>query len=111
MSVSLAMTMMVCVLGMSIPAGDCRTEGLHVEDIFGRPLHEHGLTLVDWEVHTATPAIKIFIAPPPTARYPARAVVRARDPRLNFDSPSTIGPSGPRKEFRLDRPEKTPVFV
>ena len=58
-----------------------------VEDIFGRPLNEHGLILVDWEGYIANPAIKFFILPPPNARYPARVVVRAGEPRLYFDLP------------------------
>src|SRR5436305_1525295 len=84
---------------------------LRAEDSFGRTLGRHGLVLVDWEGYLANPAIKVFIAPPPAARYPARVVVRAREPRLYFDLPSRVGPEGPRKEIRVDRPEKTPVSV
>ncbi len=85
--------------------------GLAVEDIFGRSLNDHGLVLVDWEGYIANPAIKVFLVPPPDARYPARVVVTAREPRLYFDMPSTAGPGGPRKVITLPGPEKTSLSV
>ena len=102
---------MACLLGWGFPADGGQSAGLRVEDIFGRALTAHGLVLVDWEGTIANPAIKFFILPPPDARYPARLVVRASEPRLYFDLPGTTGPDGPRKEIRLDRPERSPVSV
>lgn len=102
---------MACLLGPGVPADGGQWDGLRAEDIFGRPLHQHGLTLVDWEGYIANPAVRFFILPPPDARYPARVVVRAGEPRLYFDLPSRAGRDGPSKELRLDHPEKTPVSV
>ncbi len=100
-----------CLLGLGSPSDGGLPVGLRVEDIFGRTLNAHGLVLVDWEGAIANPAIRFFIIPPPRARYPARVILRSDEPRLYFDMPSTAGPDGPRKEIRLDRPEKTPVSV
>src|SRR5204863_2154728 len=102
---------MACLVGSGIPADRGQPVDLRVEDTFGRALNEHGLVLVDWEGYIANPAIKFFILPPPSARYPLSFVFRAREPRLCFDLPSTTGQDGPRKEIRLDHPEKSPVWV
>jgi hypothetical protein len=107
----LLMPMLACVLSLGIPADGSRTEGLRAKDIFGRSLDGHGLVLVDWEGYMANPAIKLFLVPPPDARYPARIVVSAREPRLYFDMPSEAGPSGPRKVITLQGPEEASLYV
>ena len=111
MPMALSLLTTACLLGLGIPTDPALSEGLQVEDIFGRAVNDHGLVLVDWEGSIANPAIKFFILPPPDAKYPARVVIRATEPRLSFDLPSRAGPDGPRKEIRLRRPEKTPVSV
>ena len=88
-----------------------RAGDILVEDIFGRRLNEHGLTLVDWEGPIANPAIKVFVAPPEEAALPARAVLTSRQPRAYFNLPSTIGPRGPSKTLTFHTREKQPVFV
>jgi hypothetical protein len=94
------------------PEGEvAESGGPRVEDIFGRSLLRHGLTLVDWEGYLANPAIRIDVVPPPEAAFPARAVLRAGEPRLYFDLPSTAGPDGPRKVVTFRDHEKVPVFV
>jgi hypothetical protein len=84
---------------------------LIVEDIFGRRLNEHGLTLVDWEGPIANPAIKFFVVPPPDTAYPARAVLTSTEPRVYFDLPSEIDPRGPRKVMNFEKSEKFPAFA
>jgi len=72
------------LLGTGPPSGAPRAEvaAPKIEDIFGRSLADHGLVLVDWEGYIANPAIRFVLVPPPDAAYPARVVVRCREPRL-----------------------------
>ena len=71
-----------------------------IEDIFGRSLDDHGLVLVDWEGYIANPAIQFVLVPPPDATYPARIIVRAREPRLYF-----VHRAGPRLRREGGRPD------
>jgi len=105
------LTMIVALVGSGSPEPSTSARGLVVQDVFGRPLGERGLVLVDWEGYMANPAVRFFILPPPRAAYPATVVVRAREPLLMFDLPSEAGPHGPKKEIRLPRPEKTSLYV
>ncbi len=82
-----------------------------IRDIFGRPLDRHGLVLVDWEGQIANPAIRIDLVPPPDAAYPVEFVIRAKEPRLYFDSPSRSGPAGPRKEVLFQGPARHSMAV
>jgi Putative Ig domain len=82
-----------------------------IQDIFGRPIDRHGLVLVDWEGQIANPAIRIDLVPPPDAAYPVRFLIRAKEPRLYFDLPSSSGPSGPRKEVLFKHPERSSMAV
>ena len=86
--------------------------GLIVEDIFGRDLNQHGLTMVDWDGYMANPAIEFFILPPADARFPARATVSADNERLYFDFPSTFGPQGPATHIVFPNAStKVPVYI
>src|SRR5262249_2006614 len=84
---------------------------LVVEDIFGRKLNGHGLVLVDWEGYLPNPAIKFFVTLPPDTALPAMVVLRATEPRLYFDLPSTAGPDGPRKEIRFEKRDRAAVYL
>ncbi len=103
--------MIVALVVTGSPESPISARGLVVQDVFGRPLGERRLVLVDWEGYIANPAARICILPPPAAAYPATVVVRAREPRLMFDLPSEAGPHGPKKEISLPRPDKTSVYV
>ena len=83
---------------------------ISLQDIFGRNLNQHGLTLVDWDGYLANPAIKFFVVPPANAQFPATATLSANDQRLYFDLPSTVGPSGPTKTISFQNPG-APVAV
>ena len=99
------------IAAMLLGAVTARAGDLLVEDIFGRRLNEHGVTLVDWEGPIANPAIKVFVAPPEGAALPARAVLTSTQPRAYFNLPSKIGPRGPSKTITFNTREKQPVFV
>jgi Putative Ig domain len=103
----------VLVLGIGPPPGVSGrlAAAPTIEDIFGRSLDVRGLTLVDWEGYIANPAIRFTIVSPNDAAYPARVIVRAREPRLYFDLPSRAGPQGPTKEIRLERPGRASVCI
>lgn len=106
-----SLILFVGLLASGTASDNAEPAGLRAEDIFGRTLNDHGMVLVDWEGYLANPAIRFFVVPPADARYPALVVIRTSEPRLYFDLPSTAGPDGPRKEIRVERPEKTPVSV
>jgi hypothetical protein len=80
-------------------------------DIFGRPLDRHGVDLVDWEGPIADPAIRFDLVPPPGPAYPVRFVLRAREPRLYFDLPSSCGAAGQRKEVLFKGPGRFTMAV
>jgi len=84
---------------------------LVVEDIFGRRLNEHGLTLVDWEGEIANPAIRFYITPPVDAAFPAEVVLTSDEPRVYFNLPGEIGPNGPRKVVKFTTRERMPVLA
>ncbi len=84
---------MAMMLFLPVFAGE-----FQITDRFGRPLQQHGVTLVDWEGQIANPAIEIFVTPPPEAApFPTTATISANGARLYFDSPGEIGPHGPSK--------------
>ncbi len=97
-----------CLLPALIPAFS-QSNGVTVQDIFGRNLNTAGLTLVDWDGYMANPAIKFFVIPPSNAKFPATAALTANDQRLYFDLPSTVGASGPSKTISF--PDSSPVAV
>jgi hypothetical protein len=101
------LALLLTVLSLS----SARAADVVVEDIFGRRLNEHGLTLVDWEGPIANPAIKFFVVPPADAAYPARAVLTSPEPRVYFNLPSSIGARGPVKVLEFKKGEKLPVLV
>lgn len=75
-------------------------EGLpqtRVQDIFGRTLNEHGITLVDWDGYLANPLIKFYVFPPTNGVLPGSATLTANGGRLYFDTPSSVSPTGPGK--------------
>jgi hypothetical protein len=77
------------------------SDGVIVEDIFGRSITHRGITLVDWEGYIANPVIKFFVLPPTRASFPIKAVLSADNPRLYFNLPSTVGPHGQQRKFCL----------
>src|ERR1035441_8803648 len=68
-----------------------------VQDIFGRSLNQHGITLVDWDGYMANPLIKLYLFAPTNAALPGSATLTAGGPRLYFDTPSTVSSNGPSK--------------
>src|SRR5262249_53584194 len=72
-----------------------------VNDIFGRPLNQHGITLVDWDGYLANPLIKIYLLPPIGAALPGSATLTANGARLYFDTPSSVSSNGPSKTVSL----------
>jgi hypothetical protein len=86
-------------------------EGLGVHDIFGRNIRTQGLTLVDWEGYIANPVIKVYLTPPKNITFPAKAILKSKEPRLHFDLPSTTSEKGSRKEVVWKKNEKMAVYV
>ncbi len=68
-----------------------------VQDIFGRTLNQHGITLVDWDGYMANPALKFYLFPPTNGVLPGTAILTANGPRLYFDTPSSVSTNGPSK--------------
>ena len=66
-----------------------------VQDIFGRSLNTHGITLVDWDGYMANPLIKFYLLPPTNAVLPGSATLTANGARLYFGTPSSVSASGP----------------
>jgi len=104
-------TRQLALLSLLVCISPSHGDELVVEDIFGRRLNEHGLTLVDWEGEIANPAIKFYITPPIDAAFPAEVVLTSNEPRLYFNLPSEIGPNGPRKVVKFAARERTPVLT
>ena len=84
--------------------------GLLVEDIFGRPVNQSGIVLVDWEGQIANPAMKHFLKAPQNAQFPVRVTLTSAEPRLYFDLPSQTGPTGPSKSIVLETPSAVGEF-
>src|SRR5437879_2974520 len=74
-----------------------------VQDIFGRTLNQHGITLVDWDGYMANPALKFLLLPPTNGALPGTAVVTANGVRLYFDTPSSASTNGPSKTVSFAR--------
>ena len=72
-----------------------------VNDIFGRSLNQHGITLVDWDGYLANPLVKIYLLPPTNAVLPGAATLTANGARLYFDTPGTVSSNGPGKTISL----------
>src|SRR5207245_1731527 len=68
-----------------------------LQDIFGRNLNQHGITLVDWDGYMANPLLKFYLFPPTNGVLPGTATLTASGPRLYFDTPSTVSTNGPAK--------------
>src|SRR5258705_7276495 len=66
-----------------------------VEDIFGRPLNQRGLALVDRDGYMANQLIKFYVLPPTNVVFPGSAALMASGVRLYFESPGTASTSGP----------------
>src|SRR3974390_3227493 len=66
-----------------------------VQDIFGRKVNQHGMTLVDWDGYMANPLIKIHLFPPTNAVLPGSATVTADGARLYFESSQNVSTNGP----------------
>src|SRR6266446_3388932 len=72
-----------------------------VQDIFGRSLNQHGITLVDWDGYLANPLLKFYIFPPTNGVLPGTATLTANGQRLYFDTNSTVSANGPSKAISL----------
>jgi len=72
-----------------------------VQDVFGRSLNTHGITLVDWDGYMANPLIKFYLLPPTNAVLPGSATLTANGARLYFDNTSSVSPIGPSKTISL----------
>src|SRR5437762_11056610 len=72
-----------------------------VQDIFGRNLNQHGITLVDWDGYMANPLLKFYLFPPTNAILPGTAMLTATGSRLYFDTTSNVSTSGPSKTITL----------
>lgn len=82
------------------------------EDMFGRSLGgKTPLQLVDWQGFLANPAIEFDLLIPESIAFPARVVVKAKEPRLYFTLPSSAGPDGPRKEFEIPEAGSYPIVM
>jgi hypothetical protein len=72
-----------------------------VQDIFKRPINQHGIQLVDWDGYMANPLIKFYVYPPTNAALPGTATITANGERLYFDRPSVVSAAGPSKTITL----------
>ena len=66
-----------------------------VNDIFGRSLNQHGVTLVDWDGYMANPLIEIDLLPPTNAVLPGTVVLTAAGARLYFEDSDVVSSNGP----------------
>lgn len=66
-----------------------------VQDIFGRSLNSHGITLVDWDGYMANPLIKFYALSPTNAVLPGSLKLSADGERLYFGMPSDVSTGGP----------------
>ena len=66
-----------------------------VNDIFGRSLNQHGVTLVDWDGYMANPLIEIDLLPPTNAALPGTATLYADSARLYFEGSDEVSSNGP----------------
>lgn len=88
-----------CLAFASVQTADPRWT---LQDVFGRDVAEHGVTLVDWEGYLANPAIKLRIVPSERLYAPAKVTVTADGGRLMFDLYSEFGPRGPSKVLFIE---------
>src|SRR5476649_2841271 len=72
-----------------------------VQDIFGRSLNTHGITLVDWDGYMANPLIKFYVLPPANAILPGSATLTANGARLYFGTTSSVNINGPSTTISL----------
>jgi hypothetical protein len=72
-----------------------------VQDVFGRSLNQHGITLVDWDGYMANPLIKVYLFAPTNAALPGSATLTASGARLYFNTPSTVSSNGPSKSVSI----------
>jgi hypothetical protein len=81
--------------------------GITVLDAKGRTLNARGVHLTDWDGFLANPAVTLTLRPPADARFPATATLRANQPRIYFDLPSTVDATGPTKRVTFATAEST----
>src|SRR2546430_4129109 len=80
-----------------------------IQDIFGRTLNQHGVTLVDWDGYMANPLLKFFLFAPTNAVLPGTATLTANGGRLYFETPSSVSLNGPSKTISLGSSASVPV--
>src|ERR1041385_3365219 len=92
----LVLCFLICIASRLVSFAQTR-----VEDIFGRSLNQHGITLVDRDGYMSNPLIKFYVLPPTNAAFPGSATLTANGVRLYFDSPGNVSTSGPSKTISL----------
>ncbi len=83
---------------------------IKIQDIFGRSLSEHGITLVDRDGYMANPLIKFRLVPPLDAALPGTFTLSANGERLYFNNPCQPGADGPKAFRPVTEPDK-PVVI
>ncbi len=83
---------------------------IKIQDIFGRSLIEHGITLVDRDGYMANPLIKFRLVPPLDAALPGAFTLSANGGRLYFNNPCQPSANGPTSTRPVTEPNK-PVIV
>jgi hypothetical protein len=68
-----------------------------LSDKWNRNLRGAQIILIDWEGQIANPAPTLKLSPPPEARFPVTAEIRANSGRIYFNQPSRVDPLGPTK--------------
>ena len=71
------------------------TAQTRVNDIFGRSLNQHAVTLVDWDGYMANPLIEIDLLPPTNAALPGPVTLTADGVRLYFEGSDVVSSNGP----------------
>jgi len=98
----------ITLLMLSALHGGAQTR---VQDIFGRSLNTHGITLMDWDGYMANPLIKFYLLPPTNAVPPGSATLTADGARLYFGGTgSGVSTNGPSTIIALTS-SNTPVPV
>jgi hypothetical protein len=88
---------LLCCLALCCSAG----AQTRVQDIFGRSLNQHGITIVDWDGYMANPLIKFYLLPPTNATLPGSAALSADGARLYFDNLGSVSSNGPAVTWSL----------
>lgn len=102
------MRVWIAPLGVAL-VGMSYAQTVRVFDPLGRDLQKHGIQLLDWDGHLMNPAPvfqlnvrqPVSIGAPNPAPYTIQ--LSSNHPRVYFDTPSTVGASGPTKQVTVSR--------